>query len=492
MGRFEAPPPPSTLGLVFEVDASNPNSFLRRFPNNVRALIVGGGGGGGGRVSNGASGGGGGGGYQIKSINLTSQDYTVTVGAGGANGGITTTNGSNGGDSSFNSVTAYGGGGGGWSADGGAWNAGSVGASGGGGGGGDQNPNGLGGGPLPGQGSPGGSSLSSAGDCGGGGGGAGEKGDDFNGVSVSPNYFVAGGDGRQTSISGVATYYGGGGGAQTRNTSEQGPGGLGGGGGGGVSGTANTGGGGGGASNQVASPGNGGSGVVIIRYPGLPAATGGDINKVGRFTTHTFNSSGTFSPAKWNDLSGNNINGTLTNGPTFRKNRGWFDLDGANDFFDFGRPSEVENISDNITVEIWYREDTDGTYQVFSKYGGGANDGAGWEIFFNAGQSINFGGRNTTSKFYSVGTTKPTVGQWHQVVGQWQSTVLRLYIDGALAATTSSGVTAGTLVGTDNLRIGYKFGYFNGQVGLARIYNRILTEGEILNNFERNRGNFGI
>lgn len=64
-----------------------------------------------------------------------------------------------------------------------------------------------------------------------------------------------------------------------------------------TSGTANTGSGGGGADYHSGVRGNGGSGVVIIRYAGGTAASGGTISSAGGFTFHKFTSSGTFTPS---------------------------------------------------------------------------------------------------------------------------------------------------------------------------------------------------
>jgi hypothetical protein len=105
-----------------------------------------------------------------------------------------------------------------------------------------------------------------------------------------------------SSISGSATYYGGGGGGGSYGSTGTALGGLGGGGRGGlgnsplaVVGTPNTGGGGGGAGEAQSNPGrSGGSGVVIVRYLGSPAGTGGTITQSGGYTIHTFNSNGTF------------------------------------------------------------------------------------------------------------------------------------------------------------------------------------------------------
>jgi hypothetical protein len=57
---------------------------------------------------------------------------------------------------------------------------------------------------------------------------------------------------------------------------------------GGVSGSDNTGGGGG------AGGGAGGSGIVVIRYSGSQAATGGTVTSTPSYTIHTFTGPGTF------------------------------------------------------------------------------------------------------------------------------------------------------------------------------------------------------
>jgi len=495
MGRFSAKPNIVDKSLKLDIDPGNPLSFFRAFPKNVRVLIVGGGGGGGGRTGSGASGGGGGGAVKIRSMNISEQSYTVTVGAGGAAGGNNSqVNGSNGGDSSFNGVTANGGGGGGWSSDGGAWNAGSVGASGGGGGGGDQNPNGLGGGNLPGQGFPGGSSLSSAGDCGGGGGGAGEKGDDFNGVSVSPGYLVAGGNGKQTSISGVATYYGGGGGARTRNDGTVGPGGLGGGGDGGSSGTANTGGGGGGQSNQVANAGDGGSGIVIIRYPGLPAATGGTITRVGRYTVHTFTSSGTFAPLGIKDLSGNgNSKGTLENGVDFVRNRkgGYWELDGTNDRILIPNTSgDFSFGTGDYTLNIWLEQGTDTTYPhlyaLDDQYNfslkavrGGVTDA--YRLYVYQGYSVQF-----PNSYLNP-------GNWQMVTLTRSGQTHKLYLNGSLTDTVVDASGPKNITGS-NVYLGWGWAseYTPQKRGPVQVYSRALEAAEISQNFNAQRARFGV
>ena len=255
---------------------------------NVDYLVVAGGGGG----SGDAAGGGGGGGV------LTATNYSVagmaninvTVGAGGvANNASNSIAATNGGNSVFGTVTAIGGGRGGRYSN----NPGISGGSGGGG----AYPGAAGGAGTAGQGNAGG--IGNGGNPGAGGGGGGAGGAGGNGASGG-----VGGIGIASAIGGSTSYYGGGGGGGRFGVGGEGINNvnLGGGGRGAgscssnpaIAGTANTGGGGGGAPAGCQQGGAaGGSGIIIIRYPGTPAATGGTITQAGGYTIHTFTNIGT-------------------------------------------------------------------------------------------------------------------------------------------------------------------------------------------------------
>ena len=181
----------------------------------------------------GCSGGGGAGGLRQGTSLAVMGSVGVTVGDGGYSV-------SNGGNSAFGTITATGGGHGGYWASGGSANSGSSGGSGGGGIGAGY-VSGSGGSGVSGQGNSGGSGCCVGGtyDACGGGGGAGGAGSA--GTADVPN--TAGGAGLQSSISGSSVVYAAGGkGAATSP----------------AAGAANTGNGGSGAA--------GGSGIVIIRY----------------------------------------------------------------------------------------------------------------------------------------------------------------------------------------------------------------------------------
>lgn len=293
---------------------------------NVELLLVGGGGSGGASAgANGGGGGGGGGVVYISSFTISgSTSYSLVVGAGSPGVqnyqfGTGTRNLSpfgsmlsRGGDTTGFGYTAFGGGNG--------CGAGSNAATQGGSGGGSRRDYRFGAATsiTTGQGNSGGNADRDSCGSAGGGGGAGAAGSSGCGDCTNAVPFSScskGGDGVLYNWLGDLTYYGAGGGGSfasfyyfDSNIQSLPPlGGRTGGGRGALSwvdnfarsvapaenGIQNTGGGGGGGI-YVYSGGAGGSGIIMIRYPGPPIGTGGDVIQNGGFTVHVFRGSGTF------------------------------------------------------------------------------------------------------------------------------------------------------------------------------------------------------
>ena len=265
----------SSLGSTWSTATSSTDYKVHTFTSDGNFVVSGGGGsvtsllvaGGGG----GGAGGGGGGGVLTETTTVTTTTYPVVRGSGGQ---IFAVGGSNGGDSTFNGLTAGGGGMGGYN---GQSNAGSDGDGTGGtatGARGTYGEKGINGG---------GSSGGTGGDgsqSGGSGGGANEDGD-----NTGYRNATTGGNGLISDISGTATYYGGGGGGGGYGQTNSG--GQGGGGTGGNSpsgGSVNTGGGGGGS--WIANGQGGGTGIVILRYvdDSSITATGGTVTTLTSYT----------------------------------------------------------------------------------------------------------------------------------------------------------------------------------------------------------------
>jgi PKD repeat protein len=304
----------STYGIYTVVKFNNSGSTEWTVPVDVTKvdyLVVAGGGAGGDVM-----GGGGGAGGFLDGFNYsvtTGANYTINVGDGGkyldTAGSPPALRGVKGANSSFATIESAGGGGGSAHAFGNATNGGS------GGGGGSCNSGGYctGGTGIVGQGYAGGNSGAFWYYNGAGGGGASQTGSDGTSL-VGGN----GGDGKNSSITGVnVTYAGGGGGGGSKyGNNVNGTGGTGGGGNGGggpgqsTNATDGLGGGGGGVYHDYDYPGNstidgtfgrGGSGIVILRYitPVAPVAD---------FTSNVTIGSPSL-PVQFNDTSMNSPSG---------------------------------------------------------------------------------------------------------------------------------------------------------------------------------------
>jgi hypothetical protein len=513
-------------GLILNLDAADISSY--NVPTSVEVLVVAGGGGGG--MDMGGGGGGGGVVYNSKYNVSKGDSISVTVGAGGwgapaGSGGYRgdgagpqpsshqfTIPATNGGNSAFGTITAVGGGKGGSSYYGYTpdYGYGADGGSGGGASGYTAGGTRPGGSPTAGQGYRGGASGGGS-YYSGGGGGASAPGAD--GPTDGPN----GGNGIQ--IPQMSPYwFAGGGGGGSHSGYYGGNGGKGGGGGGGswsgVGGVgdtnginpgvtaangpyqfggnagANTGGGGGGGThyNYNNGGGNGGSGIVIVRYPGPQAATGGTIETKGGYTYHTFTSSGTFAVnpgTTWRDTSGNGWQATMSNMTAAN----WVTYNGVkafetNDTNDQGfRISGFPFPQTGRTYEIWLNSKS---YSI------------GWQTWFDdgGGERVLFGTSTDTIFVYPAAnfTGNLQAGQWYHLVytmtgGNGSSIVA--YKNGASVGSGTYGypiATSGTL---------YILGDSGGEItscycAIARVYNRVLTPTEVLQNYNTDKTRFGL
>jgi hypothetical protein len=485
MSRFEAPPGIITNGLVLNLDAGDPDSYTRSQPSYVEVLVVAGGGTGGtSSPSNGGGAGGGAGGviynsaYQINSAAA----ITVTVGAGGAGQTVDTSQGNDGSNSVFGSLTAVGGGGGG-SASGGT-TTGRNGGSGGGAGYVGYYNNFNSGTGTTGQGFRGGYVLANN-NAGGGGGAGGVGGDTFD-SRPEPGYPAGngglGGPGVYYSISGTSTLYsnGGNGGSNAANTIVNG------------SGTTGTYGGSGDTDT-------GGSGIVIVRYPGLPAATGGTITYLNGYTIHTFTTSGTFTPFLWNDVSGNGYSSTLTNGVEFTsyQNGGVLSFDGTDDF-GLGSIS-ASTFSGASTIGCWfYRRSITEWAGLFSNNVGTTSCNLLTFIYNTNVIGINQAG--ISGAYVGIDLGADHLNKWIYCVlvltGSTNGSVVNVYAykDGNLL--TSTGNLYWSLTTHNQYYVGRHWTggtqILNGNIPVVQVYNRALSAAEITQNFNAQKNRFGL
>ena len=197
----------------------------------------------------------------------------------------------------------------------------------------------------------------------------------------------------------------------------------------------------------------------------------------------------------WYDISGNALNGTLTNGPTYDSaNKGSIVFDGSNDYVDLG---DVLDISSNFTLSVWFKGNA--SQQTF--VGIISKDASG--NFGNYGMYGDSNSNYVRFGFYDTGGTQREVsdssysdiksGNWVNYIGTYDSSELKLYRNGVGISSASVNTTPQT--NNNSLTIGTRIVNsfeFNGNISSVQIYNRALSATEVEQNFNALRGRYGI
>jgi hypothetical protein len=194
----------------------------------------------------------------------------------------------------------------------------------------------------------------------------------------------------------------------------------------------------------------------------------------------------------WNDISNNNNNGTLTNGPTFNAtNGGSIVFDGVDDYV--ALPNGLLSGTGDFTINQWIKADSNehgGT--TFGNYPSG-----NLQLFFG----FNFIGMWLSNSSTYLGTSP-----WNTTLPEFTTqpvmiTALRsgsttyFYINGSLKKTGSSSSSIGTSsnifrIGDNTNNVGSE--QFKGSVFSTQVYNRALSAQEVLQNFNTQKSRFGL
>lgn len=191
------------------------------------------------------------------------------------------------------------------------------------------------------------------------------------------------------------------------------------------------------------------------------------------------------------DLAGKAAAGETVNSPTFNAN-GHFSFV-TDDYIRF--PNSTALDSQSFTVEVWVR--TNATTQNGTWFEKGTPN-AQYAIF-QEGNFINC--RVNTSPYVDAvivtTATYMNTTNWYQVAFTFTNGNQYCYINSGLVgsgtrvgtvATSSGGVSIGAYGGYTGAK-GY---YFNGDLSIVKVYNRVLSQAEIRQNFNTIRGRFGI
>ena len=191
--------------------------------------------------------------------------------------------------------------------------------------------------------------------------------------------------------------------------------------------------------------------------------------------------------SNWRDLTSYNVTGSLVNGPTLDQYS--LSFDGVNEYGVFENAGKF-----NITETTWgawvYTTKNDNetiiSAEGASTYGYGFRNRTGPNIYWTLGYP-GFG--------YACQTSYGSTNTWFYVTGTASPTTMKIYLNGVYKAQTTVSSIPNS---TSPLYIAYylyPFGpnnYFAGKISNVHIYNRVLTDTEILQNYNAIKGRFGL
>ena len=200
----------------------------------------------------------------------------------------------------------------------------------------------------------------------------------------------------------------------------------------------------------------------------------------------------------WTDISGNR-NGTLTNGPTYSSaDGGSISFDGSNDYVTWGTSLTDLDLTSK-TIQVWFKKTGSSQRGLVDKEfdNGGASYG-GWGLWTNSNNKLwwwNHAGKDLKDD----GTASFSLNTWTNGCVTWNDSTktAKFYLGGVLNSTKSdanivekASSTAPFLVGA--LR-GNLAGYnFDGNISSVLCYTAVLSDSEVLQNYNALKGRYGL
>jgi len=185
------------------------------------------------------------------------------------------------------------------------------------------------------------------------------------------------------------------------------------------------------------------------------------------------------SASTWYDLSGNSVNGTLNNGPTYSTNNsGSILFDGTNDSVSLTLPA---SFGANYSISFWFNlASLAGATekQLF----GSPSDVASISISSNRIGSWN-------GSAYRHSSTTLSANTWYNFV-MVNSTNTVFYLNGNSDSTFASTATLNS--GACSLMAIGSIRYLNAYLGNVLFYNKALSASEVSQNYNAQKGKFGL
>ena len=199
------------------------------------------------------------------------------------------------------------------------------------------------------------------------------------------------------------------------------------------------------------------------------------------------------------DLSGNGNNGLIGGSPAYTASGGGF-FTFADDYILTPDLDQVITAADEAhTVEAWIYPTDNG---VVTSYLGGATINANYHFSSMeiVSGNIRYGLWSGTG-ITNAGVAAMAFNRWHQVVLAYNNTTCSSYLNGAFVGSVNMSFRSPMNDSQSQFRIAFgalditnqgNGTYFDGRMGVIKMYDRGLTAAEVLYNFTSGRDQYGI
>ena len=192
----------------------------------------------------------------------------------------------------------------------------------------------------------------------------------------------------------------------------------------------------------------------------------------------------------WYDISGNSRNLTMNSLSYSSNNSGYIIFDGSHTADSVATYSI--NFSNGFTVESVAKFSGSEYEGLFAFNGGGDYINLQAQSGTNVRWEVEGGGTSFTS------SNSLTSSTWYHFTCVYEgnsnntSGTARIYINGVENGTASLSANRTGQIQTSNFKLGEHDGYLTGNIALSRMYNKVLTPMEVLQNFNATKNRFGL
>jgi hypothetical protein len=201
-----------------------------------------------------------------------------------------------------------------------------------------------------------------------------------------------------------------------------------------------------------------------------------------------------------NSLVSPNLTGTMTN---ITYTDPYFSYNGTSSQVSIADNAALEPGSGSWTMEVWVNQNASGNDIVLCKFSpGGVAQSVSYSIR-TTGTSyyaqLGSGSGSGSTLFVNSTTFAGTLNTWYQLVyvlTNGATKTLETFVNGSSIGTVNHSL-ASLLNTSTNLYLGsYNNGeyaqWFDGKIGITRLYNAALTGAQVLQNYNANKGIYGL